>query len=325
MSNESEQESEAILGAVPILARLSRDEIKQLALCMREQRFVTGYDVIRQGDAGTGFYIIKEGKVKVTRLDKGTETQIAVLKSGDYFGEAALLNNSPRGATVSTMEPCRLLFLDSTSFTNLFSKDRLNVQFAKRKAISAEKTNPMFNAVLPSNVVKTKDSKTNTLITNALLHNILFVDLTEQQKRDVIAEMYMVEVKAGTNVITQGEIGDNLYVVQSGDFDIFVGTKKVTQRGPGTYFGELALLYNSPRAATVTATSNARLWAVDRFTFRRIVNGLSEATLNAHISFLKQCDVLNVLADYERLKLAEALELVQFRQDEIVFRQGFHL
>ena len=75
--------------------------------------------------------------------------------------------------------------------------------------------------------------------------------------------------KPGENVITQGEKGDNFYIVEDGTFDILVnGVGKVAVRGPGDSFGEKALLYNCPRSATVCATSVASLWALDRVAFR---------------------------------------------------------
>lgn len=77
-----------------------------------------------------------------------------------------------------------------------------------------------------------------------------------------------------------GDIGDNFYVIEAGAFDIIVGGTKVADFGDGTpnmSFGELALLYNSPRAATVVARTPSRLWAIDRKTFRGIVAKASYA------------------------------------------------
>jgi CRP-like cAMP-binding protein len=120
--------------------------------------------------------------------------------------------------------------------------------------------------------------------------------------------MYRTEIKEGVSAIKQGELGDNLYVVESGTFNVFVNQKQVATRGKGTCFGELALMYNSPRAATVTAATHCVVWVVDRFTFRRIVTDLSEKRFGVYVGFLKKVELLMPLAEYERKKIAEALE-----------------
>lgn len=126
--------------------------------------------------------------------------------------------------------------------------------------------------------------------------------------------------------LLQGELGSNLYVIEKGKFDIYVekedskkGPKKVTSRGAGTYthiythtrtfadthtytptytrththagkcFGELALMYNAPRAATVRAAKDSVLWVVDRYTFRRIAKDVSTAKLAMYVSVCAAC------------------------------------
>ena len=84
-----------------------------------------------------------------------------------------------------------------------------------------------------------------------------------------------------------GDAGDNFYVVESGEFDIFVNGNKVASRGPGSSFGELALLYNSPRAATVTTRTPAVVWALDRHTFRHMLASSREYHLDTVISALR--------------------------------------
>ena len=93
-------------------------------------------------------------------LSTGVGNTLATLHAGDYFGEAALLNNAPRGANVVAADASvTALYLDSTSFSRLFSKSKLNVKFAKRKGISAEQRNPLFQHILPDNAVTEKDMK----------------------------------------------------------------------------------------------------------------------------------------------------------------------
>lgn len=129
-----------------------------------------------------------------------------------------------------------------------------------------------------------------------------------EHKHLIIGQMWQTEIKAGTSVIEQGDRGDNLYVVESGNFDIFVKSgstqTKVARRGAGTCFGELALMYNAPRAATVTATTDCLCWVVDRFTFRRILANVSDTQIHEYLDFLKKVDLLTPLSSREREKVS---------------------
>jgi CRP-like cAMP-binding protein len=92
--------------------------------------------------------------------------------------------------------------------------------------------------------------------------NMVFMDLDSENKAQIIASMWRSEVKAGVAAVKQGDLGDCLYVIAAGEFDVFVNEKKVAVRGKGTMFSELALMYNSPRAATVTANQDSIVWSV---------------------------------------------------------------
>ena len=80
------------------------------------------------------------------------------------------------------------------------------------------------------------------------------------KKSKVVDEFYQLDVKLNETLIKQGDAGINFYIVESGNFDIFVQDEQNKQnkvaKGPGTNFGELALMYNAPRAATVISTKN---------------------------------------------------------------------
>ncbi|KAL7986234.1 hypothetical protein Chor_011400 [Crotalus horridus] len=87
--------------------------------------------------------------------------------------------------------------------------------------------------------------------------------------------MFERKVQPQEHVIDQGDDGDNFYVIEEGSYDIFV-TRESQTRCVGRYdnhgsFGELALMYNTPRAATIVATTEGALWGLDRVTFRRII------------------------------------------------------
>lgn len=312
----------SILRRVPLLTKLTDEDLRLLAGALVDKKFKKGELIIKQGDAGHGFYIVKAGTVVVTRInEKKIECELGKLKSGDYFGETALINNSKRGASVRAIEPVTCFYLQRKNFEQLFGKNKLNVQFAKRKAISAEKT-LSYQPKVPENAVKTKSDAVKRLILSAVQDNVLFMNLDYEHKLQIVKEMYRTEIKKGVSAIEQGALGDNLYVVQEGSFDIFVNGKKVAIRGAGTCFGELALMYNSRRAATVTASRDSVVWVIDRFTFRRIVTNLSEKKFGQYVDFLKKVELLVPLADYERQKVAEALEEVSYPANTTIFTQG---
>jgi len=322
-----------MLRGVPLLAKLSDAERSKLGGAVHAKSFGKGAKIITQGEPGNGFYIIQKGSVTVQRRDEqGNEQELATLKDGDFFGETALINDAKRGASVVAVGDVSTFYLERGDFEALFGKSRLNVQFAKRQAISAEQVGKSAVAVqskagaartvAPPNAVRDKDPSTIQMISSVMQDNVVFMNLDAENKAQIISEMWRVEFKAGSVAVKQGDLGDCLYIIEAGEFDVFVNERKVASRGKGTMFGELALMYNSPRAATVQATQDSVVWSIDRFSFRRIVTGLSRAKFDTYVSFLTKVELLVPLADYERKKIAEALEEVSYPSNQKVFNQG---
>jgi cAMP-dependent protein kinase regulator len=109
------------------------------------------------------------------------------------------------------------------------------------------------------------------------MHSFLFNSLEEKELATVIDAFEEKRSKAGETIINQGDHGDVLYLVDTGDLDCYKVFKKGEEKKhlkvyhPGEAFGELALLYNAPRAATIIAKTDCLLWALDRETFNNIV------------------------------------------------------
>jgi len=99
--------------------------------------------------------------------------------------------------------------------------------------------------------------------------------------------------------------------------------QKVATIEPGGSFGELALMYNAPRAATVvSAEPNCTLWALDRLTFRRILMESTFARRRMYENFLEEVPLLSTLTPYERSKIADALESQKFPPGTAIIREG---
>ena len=104
-----------------------------------------------------------------------------------------------------------------------------------------------------------------------------------------------------------------MYVVESGILSctkVFKGATQPTflkEYQPGEGFGELALLYNAPRAATITAKSDSIVWRLDRDTFNHIVKDAASKKRAAYESFLSTVKILTTMDTYERQQIADAL------------------
>ena len=87
-------------------------------------------------------------------------------------------------------------------------------------------------------------------------------------------------------------------------------------------FGELALMYNAPRAATVKAVQHSKAWALDRQTFKFIIMETTLQKREAHKGFIERVPLLESLSEYERLTVADALKTETFRDGEVIITQG---
>ncbi|KAG0247096.1 hypothetical protein BG011_002049, partial [Mortierella polycephala] len=200
-----------------------------------------------------------------------------------------------------------------------------NYMRGRRTSVSAESMVPSHQNYVKTVIPKTPEQRKR--IELSIASNFLFKNLDEDQHEDVVNAMAEKRFRSRENVIEQGAVGDFFYVVETGTLDVFVAksgnpAEKVFEYGPGGSFGELALMYNGPRAATVTATSDVVLWALDRITFRRILMENTSRKRRMYEAFLETVPLLVSLEPYERHKIADALESVYFDDGQAVVNQG---
>lgn len=159
-------------------------------------------------------------------------------------------------------------------------------------------------------------------LSRAIASNVLFTHLDESERADMFDAMFPVQCLPGETVISQGDEGDNFYIVDSGEVEVLVNGEPVTTIGEGGSFGELALIYGTPRAATVRARSALKLWGLDRDSYRRILMGSTIRKRRMYDKFLSRVSILESLEEWERLTVADALEPVSFTDQETIVRQG---
>jgi hypothetical protein len=141
----------------------------------------------------------------------------------------------------------------------------IHTRVKQRENVFAQPLDLTENFVTPS---YPKPEVSVKFIDDALADNFIFSSLSKSERRQLIDAMQPQAVPAGTIIIQQGDIGDYFYVVEDGHISFAVDGNHVGDCTRGASFGELALLYNCPRAATCLANTDCRLWKVDQRTFR---------------------------------------------------------
>lgn len=321
----------AFLGKVQLFKRLPQDQHPILATACQPVDFPRNSVLIKQGDAGSEFFVIVSGQVSVS-IDGKT---VATLKSGDYFGENALLRNEPRNATITADTPVSALRISREKFQTLGLNDKL--YFPKRQAVGGGGGR---NLITKPPSKKTEDDRriiVECLKNNTSLNTVVTMD--DAKCKLMVDCAWEESVESGKNIIKQGDDeADYFYVVKEGTFEITIdsnpldgksaetATQSVVEHvgtvSKGGSFGELALLYFAPRAATVKATTNAVVWVFDRTNFKTMIAMTGEDSAKEKIKYLDKSDVFKSLKQDEKMEIAKNLSEANFNKGEKIFEQG---
>lgn len=196
-----------------------------------------------------------------------------------------------------------------------------------RKSVSAEAFGMYNKKGYFSARVVTKEDQTKAKIKDRLLRSFLFQSLDEHDLNIVIDAMEEKIFTRNQHVIEQNDDGDELFVVGEGKLHCYRSekgdTNLVKTYSPGDYFGELALLYNAPRAATIIAIKdNTVCYSLDRLTFNHIVKDAAIKRREKYEEILKRVKVLDSMDNTERNKLIDSISEVKFKKGECIIKQG---
>ncbi len=244
-----QQDYRRLLQRMPLFATMDGAEVDLVCSRLRVEHHGPGRAVIRQGERGDRFFIVRHGHVEVTQRDeRGVSEVVNQLDRGGYFGELALLHDAPRNATCRTTIPTELLSLSRRDFEQL-----VKARFALRDKVDRSITQVELLRRVP-----------------------LFAEMGAQQLRLVAAQLQAQTYEPGAALMRQGEMGETFYVIESGRVQVSVGQdgelRVAAERGPGEYVGEIALLLQVPRTATVTALAPTRVLALTKDDFDRLVS-----------------------------------------------------
>lgn len=205
--------------------------------------------VITQGDQGDFFYVVEKGSFDVHVNSSGAfqpgpdgmGTKVATISTGGSFGELALMYNAPRAATVVSAEAgCLLWALDRVTFRRIL----MDSTFQRRRMYES------FLEEVP-----------------------LLVTLTAYERSKIADALDTQKFPPGTSIITEGDIGENFYLLESGEAEAFIKDKEgpVRAYNKGDFFGELALLNDAPRAASIIAKTEVKVATLGKDGFQRLL------------------------------------------------------
>lgn len=200
------------------------------------------------------------------------------------------------------------------------------LQKGARTSVSAEaygQWNQMKEFVPP---VHPKSEEQESRIKSVLQKSFLFNTLDKKSVDVIVGAMLERNVEAGERIIQEGDDGNVMFLIESGTFNCIKkigGEDKVVKKCcQGDVFGELALLYNCPRAASVEAVEAAVLWQLDRESFNHMVRDAAVKRREMYTEFLKSVPLLESLQDYDRMQIADCLTRQTVEAGTFVITQG---
>jgi cAMP-dependent protein kinase regulator len=211
----------------------------------------------RVGHCVDAFYIVRRGDLEIVEVNTATGTAVLLrrLGPGDSFGEMGLAAGAARNATVRTTgHSAELFVIDKGHFDRLLADHLILPEIAPTLAHLEEL------ATLPP-----------------------FAHLGADDLARLAAQGEWVNLAPGTVLMEQGAPGHDFYTLATGRVDVLQDGVRVVERGPGEHVGELALLLDAPRNATVVALTPVRAFTLGRDGFDQLVRGAFAVAGNLHV------------------------------------------
>lgn len=229
-SDEEVGQLTVALRELPFLGPLDDAAIAALARQGRRASYRPATRILVQGAPGDRLCWLAQGRVRVLLEDEsGAEREVATLYPGAFFGETALLAPVPRTASVVADGPVEVLSLSRPAFLDALAKVQANAEAVQReiRTAAAVRSHPLFQGLGP------------------------------EALRDVLRSVRVQHLAAGATAVEQGTEGDAMYAVVSGQLRVERDGKRLAELTAGGFFGELALLGDGRRTASVVAAEAA--------------------------------------------------------------------
>mmetsp|Transcript_22328 Transcript_22328/g.72432 ORF Transcript_22328/g.72432 Transcript_22328/m.72432 type:complete len:917 (+) Transcript_22328:117-2867(+) len=262
---------------IPMLESVDNEQLSLVVDAFKEETYKKDETIIKQGDVGDTFFILKTGRASVTVDSK----PVAVLKCTDYFGERALLTRDRRAADVTvTSEEVTVLKLERMEFNILLG--------------------PLAGKIETQSRIK-------------LLETVPILESLSILERETLAKVLKYnKFEPGAIVMKEKDTGDSFFIIKDGEVTVTKASQKaeVARLGKGAFFGEQALLKDDVRSATITAVSLVEAYSVTRGAFEKHLSSLS-SMMEEHQRKQRRAQVEKDIT-WDSLKVLDVLGTGQF-------------
>jgi cAMP-dependent protein kinase regulator len=213
---------------------------------------------VRQGERADAFYVVRSGRLEVFETDPQSvrERSLRILGRGESFGELAVVEATVRRASVRALEDAEVFEIDRGTFQRLLAEMIHVPRFA-----------PSFQEMEELGKLET------------------FKHLEPDDLAELLRYGEWTTFAPGETILRKGETGDTFFTIASGQVDVMQGRKLVATLGPGSYFGEIALLLHAERTATVRARTAVRAYRLSSTGFDRLLkDAFKKGTLNPRVA-----------------------------------------
>ncbi len=252
-------EAATMIDELPLFEDLPEDVLSELAGRVRLRSFSGGQPLVRQGERAESFYLVRKGVLRVVEEDPETGEEIRTLRTlgrGESFGEVGLAEARTRTATVRATGNVDVFEIDKGTFGELLAD-----------ALQAPRFAPTMQAVAD------------------LQRMSCFSHLETDELVELAEKGDWINVVPGETVVEEGQEGDAFYAISSGQVEVTHDGTSIRTMGPGSHFGEIALLLDVPRTATVRAITPVRAFRLGRDGFDKVIrDSFHKGTLNPVIA-----------------------------------------
>ncbi|RED55134.1 ATP-binding cassette subfamily B protein [Cohnella lupini] len=241
---------ETLFNRVSLFDIMSEEEKSLISQSLIAERYEMGQTIVQAGEQVSALYLIGSGQARrIKELPTGNLVNLGLLYPGEHFGESGLLHSNVMDMTIRASTEMWIWKLAKEEFNSLL------------------KANPELDVYLNEYIA-------NNTMQTFLLSSTVFSDMGSAALRSLLDKITVHRYSSGTNVFTEGDQGDSFYIVRSGQAEVMKESsgELLNRLGEGDFFGELSLLENSPRKASVRAVGDTTLFRLSKADFKELID-----------------------------------------------------